>query len=135
MKHNFRFLKNYHSTSQLYSITRTAEKAFIFEQYATVALLSREISSQLAVQLAKQSYCFLPNISLNVDELIEKLYQFQIIDYELLTLFRQLRITGRHPKSVDRPTAYGLLVKLHYLMVWYTNIFFGGHEQPDNFKL
>lgn len=121
MASNFAFLKSYHGMHKLHHLSHMAEKAYRNGQFATEALLISEISGRLIRKLVKQE---LPNLN----------HPFNSED-GLIMLLTQLRAAGRHPKRIDAAFAYQVMVKLHYLLIWYVNHYLDGHEEPGHFKL
>lgn len=121
MASNFAFLKSYHGMHKLHHLSHMAEKAYRNGQFATEALLISEISGRLIRKLVKQE---LPNLN----------HPFNSED-GLIMLLTQLRAAGRHPRRIDAAFAYQIMVKLHYLLIWYVNHYLDGHEEPGHFKL
>lgn len=121
MASNFAFLKSYHGMHKLHHLSHMAEKAYRNGQFATEALLISEISGRLIRKLVKQE---LPNLNRPFNS-----------EDGLIMLLTQLRAAGRHPKRIDAAFAYQIMVKLHYLLIWYVNHYLDGHEEPGHFKL
>lgn len=134
MASNFAFLKSYHGMHKLHHLSHMAEKAYRNGQFATEALLISEISGRLIRKLVKQE---LPNLNhpFNSEDGLIMLQTTQLLNDELIMLLTQLRAAGRHPKRIDAAFAYQVMVKLHYLLIWYINHYLGGHEEPGHFKL
>ena len=124
MASNFAFLKSYHGMHKLHHLSHMAEKA----------LLISEISGRLIRKLVKQE---LPNLNhpFNSEDGLIMLQTTQLLNDELIMLLTQLRAAGRHPKRIDAAFAYQVMVKLHYLLIWYVNHYLDGHEEPGHFKL
>ena len=101
---------------------------------AEEALLISEISGRLIRKLVKQE---LPNLNhpFNSEDGLIMLQTTQLLNDELIMLLTQLRAAGRHPKRIDAAFAYQVMVKLHYLLIWYVNHYLDGHEEPGHFKL
>ncbi|MFR0610503.1 hypothetical protein ACLUWI_08590 [Limosilactobacillus mucosae] len=134
MSSNFAFLKSYHGMHKLHHLSHMSEKAYRNGQFATEALLVREISGRLIRKLVKQEF---PNLDqrFNSEDGLIKLQTAQLLNDELIMLLSQLRVAGRHPKQIDAAFAYQIMVKLHYLLIWYVNHYLDGHEEPGHFKL
>ncbi|MFJ6971926.1 hypothetical protein BV56_0071 [Limosilactobacillus mucosae] len=134
MASNFAFLKSYHGMHKLHHLSHMAEKAYRNGQFATEALLISEISGRLIRKLVKQE---LPNLNrpFNSEDGLIMLQTTQLLNDELIMLLTQLRAAGRHPKRIDAAFAYQIMVKLHYLLIWYVNHYLDGHEEPGHFKL
>lgn len=134
MAGNFAFLKSYHGMHKLQHLSRMAEKAYCNDQYATEALLIREISGRLIRKLVKREF---PDMDkhFNSEDGLKKMQSTHLLNDEMITLLTQLRKSGRHPQLIGAQNAYQILVKLHYVLIWYVNRYLDGHEEPGYFHI
>lgn len=134
MAGNFAFLKSYHGMHKLQHLSRMAEKAYRNGQFATEALLITEISGRLIRKLVKREFPDMDKHFNSEDGLI-KLQSARLLNDEMIMLLTQLKKSGRHPQRINAEIGYQILVKLHYVLIWYVNHYLDGHEEPGHFHI
>ncbi|MBP2058392.1 hypothetical protein J2Z60_001571 [Lactobacillus colini] len=126
MKSNFEFLNQDEMTSQYYARANEAEKAYVFNAYASVLTSVRATAENIATDVADQNFINIDNLTFN--EVLKKLKLGAYIDDYALQLFYDIKGAGNvAAHSLEETTnqeALKALKQLYALAVWFVRAYY-----------